>query len=125
MTDGPEQRDARAEQPERLSAVATVTDGVRVVAVAGGIDYDTCDTLQQTLEINDPSLPRVVVDMRQVTFMDSSGINVLLAAYRAHREVGGWLRLAGTTGAALRALQIVGLDTVIDCHDTVDQALRA
>ncbi|KUL69488.1 anti-anti-sigma factor [Streptomyces sp. NRRL WC-3605] len=95
------------------------------MAVAGGIDYDTCDTLQQTLEITDPSLPRVVVDMRQVTFMDSSGINVLLAAYRAHRGAGGWLRLAGTTGAALRALQIVGLDTVIDCHETVDQALRA
>nr|WP_107911486.1 STAS domain-containing protein [Streptomyces chartreusis] len=125
MTDGREGRTERAEQPGRLSVQATVSDGIRVVTVAGEIDYDTCEELHQALEASGSLPPRVVVDMHQVTFMDSSGINVLLAAYRTHSTAGGWLRLAGPTGAAKRALQLVGLDTVIDCHETLNQALNA
>ncbi|MGW4874181.1 STAS domain-containing protein [Streptomyces chartreusis] len=125
MTDGREGRTERAGQPGRLSVKATVSDGIRVLTAAGEIDYDTCENLQHALEPSDPSPPRVVVDMHQVTFMDSSGINVLLAAYRTYSTAGGWLRLAGPTGAAKRALQLVGLDTVIGCHETLDQALNA
>ncbi|MBT1094084.1 anti-anti-sigma factor [Streptomyces sp. WAC 05379] len=125
MTDGREGRTERAGQPGRLSVTATVSDGIRVVTAAGEIDYDTCEELQQALEPSGPLPPRVVVDMHQVTFMDSSGINVLLGAYRTHTTAGGWLRLAGPTGAAKRALQLVGLDTVIDCHETLSQALNA
>ncbi|MFF8353551.1 STAS domain-containing protein [Streptomyces chartreusis] len=125
MTDGREGRTERAGQPGRLSVQATVSDGIRVVTAAGEIDYDTCEELHQALEAAGSLPPRVVVDMHQVTFMDSSGINVLLAAYRTHSTAGGWLRLAGPTGAAKRALQLVGLDTVIDCHETLNQALNA
>ncbi|MFG1664633.1 STAS domain-containing protein [Streptomyces sp. Y7] len=125
MTDGREGRTERAGQPGRLSVKTSVSDGIRVVTVAGAIDYDTCEELQQALEPSGPLPPRVVVDMHQVTFMDSSGINVLLGAYRTHSTADGWLRLAGPTGAAKRALQLVGLDTVISCHETLDQALNA
>ncbi|MFG1665002.1 STAS domain-containing protein [Streptomyces sp. Y7] len=125
MTDGREKHSERAGLPGRLSVDATVSDGIRVLTVAGEIDYDTCEELQQNLEPSTPGPARVVVDMHQVTFMDSSGINVLLAAYRTHSTAGGWLRLAGPTGAAKRALQLVGLDTVIDCYETLDQALNA
>lgn len=125
MTDGRERRTERAGQPGRLSVMATVSDGIRVVTAVGEIDYDTCEELQQALEPSGPLPPRVVVDMHQVTFMDSSGINVLLSAYRSHSAADGWLRLAGPTGAARRALQLVGLDTVIDCHETLNQALNA
>jgi stage II sporulation protein AA (anti-sigma F factor antagonist) len=37
----------------------------------------------------------------------------------------GWLRLAGAQASVLRALQLVGLDQVISCHSTVEQALKA
>ncbi|MGW5331057.1 STAS domain-containing protein [Streptomyces sp. NPDC004014] len=64
-----------------------------------------------------------MVDLGQVAFMDSSGINVLIAAHRVLTGAGGWLRLAGATGVVLRTLQLVGVDTVIDCHETLHQAL--
>ncbi|MER8059116.1 STAS domain-containing protein [Streptomyces sp. NPDC094022] len=56
--------------------------------------------------------------------MDSSGINILISAHRALTGAGGWLRLAALSAPVLRTVQIVGLDTVIDCHPTLDQALR-
>ncbi|MFF2205502.1 STAS domain-containing protein [Streptomyces sp. NPDC058145] len=113
----------QAVQPEQLSVVATATDGIHVLTVAGEIDHHTGDVLSQALDLSGTPRPHVVVDLRQVTFMDSSGINVLIVAHRALTEAGGWLRLASPTGAVLRTLQLVGLDTVIDCHETLPQAL--
>ncbi|MFC9284631.1 STAS domain-containing protein, partial [Streptomyces collinus] len=57
------------------------------------------------------------------TFMDSSGINILIAAHRTLTDTGGHLHLARPTQTVLRTLQIVGIDTVIDCHTTLPQAL--
>ncbi|MFF9360327.1 STAS domain-containing protein [Streptomyces griseoluteus] len=115
----------KAVQPEQLSVVATTTDGIHVLTVAGEIDHHTGDPLTQALDLTGTSRPRVVVDLHQVAFLDSTGINILLAAHRALTESGGWLRLARPTGVVLRTLQLVGLDTVIDCHETLDQALTA
>ncbi|MFF1707145.1 STAS domain-containing protein [Streptomyces sp. NPDC058252] len=67
--------------------------------------------------------PRIVVDLSRVTFMDSTGINIFVAAHRSLTEAGGWIRLAAPTEAVLRLLQIVGVDAVIDCRETLRQAL--
>ncbi|MDO0924310.1 STAS domain-containing protein [Streptomyces sp. TG1A-8] len=112
----------RAEHPSRLSVTATVAEGVRVLSVAGEIDHHTGDALRRALDVPDGP-PRVVADLHRVTFMDSSGINILLAAHRTLTEAGGWLRLAAPTPSVLRTLQIVGIDSVIDCRDTLHQAL--
>jgi stage II sporulation protein AA (anti-sigma F factor antagonist) len=91
-----------------------------VLSLAGEVDHDSGPVLRQALDTGDT---RVVVDLSQVTFMDSTGINILIAAHNALTTAGGWLRLAAPTGPVLRTLQIVGVDAVIDCRDTLRQAL--
>ncbi|MCZ9350982.1 STAS domain-containing protein [Streptomyces mutabilis] len=113
----------RAEQTGRLSVVATATDGIRMVSLAGEIDHDSGDTLRRALDACDTPRPRIVVDLRQVTFMDSSGINIFIAAHRTVSEAGGWLRLAAPGEAVMRTLSLVGVDAVIDCRETLRQAL--
>ncbi|PWJ02374.1 anti-anti-sigma factor [Streptomyces sp. NWU49] len=113
-----------AGQTGQLSVVTTATDGIRVLTLSGEIDHHTGDTLRQALDASGTPRPRVVADLHQVTFMDSSGINVFLAAHRALNEAGGWLRLAAPAPAVLRTLQIVGLDEIIDCHPTLPDALN-
>lgn len=114
-----------AEQPGQLPVVSTAGEGVRVVTLSGEIDHQTGGPLRQALEVTGTAGPRVVLDMRGVGFMDSSGINILIAAHHALTEAGGWLRLAAPTPAVLRTIQIVGLDTVIACHPSLRQALNA
>lgn len=106
-----------------LSVSVTSTDGVRLVTLAGEIDHHTRESLRRGLGM--PELPdtRVVVDLERVTFMDSSGINVFVAAHRLLGDAGGWLRLAAAQDSVLRTLRIVGVDSVIDCHPSVRQAL--
>lgn len=106
-----------------LSVVSTSTDGIRVLTLAGEIDHDTGEALRKALDVSGIVRPRIVADMRQVAFMDSSGINILIAAHQAVTAAGGWLRLAAPAPAVLRTLQIVGVDEIIDCRPTLRDAL--
>ncbi|MFF9623806.1 STAS domain-containing protein [Streptomyces griseosporeus] len=123
MSEGEMPGSEHAGQAGQLSVVATATDGVRVLTLAGEIDHHTGDALSQALDPSDTLGPRVVVDMGQVTFMDSSGINIFIAAHHALSEAGGWLRLAAVGESVMRTISIVGVDAVIDCRATLSQAL--
>ncbi|MFB6638932.1 STAS domain-containing protein [Streptomyces chartreusis] len=114
----------QAGQPGELSVVAAVDGGIRVVTVTGEIDQQTGEPLRHALDMSTPPGPRVVVDMSGVSFMDSTGINILIAAHQSLAEAGGWLRLAAITEPVQRTIQLVGLHTYIDSRKTLDQALH-
>ncbi|EFL36543.1 anti-sigma F factor antagonist [Streptomyces viridochromogenes DSM 40736] len=113
-----------ADRPMRLSVEHRVLSGVRVVTLRGEIDHDVQDVLSQALLAENTTVPlRMVADLSGVTFMDSSGINVFVAAYQQASDTGGWVRIAGAQESVLRVLQLVGVDTLIPCHPTTEQAL--
>ncbi|MFF1721130.1 STAS domain-containing protein [Streptomyces sviceus] len=116
----------KADRPRRLSVEREVIDGIRVVTVQGEIDHDVKDVLSEALLTADGAVPplRIVADLSGVTFMDSSGINVFVAAYQQVSGAQGWLRIVGAQDSVLRVLQMVGVDTLIPCHATVEQALH-
>ncbi|MET9932355.1 MULTISPECIES: STAS domain-containing protein [unclassified Streptomyces] len=116
----------KADQPGRLSVVARTVDGVRVVTLHGEIDHTVKDTLGTAL-LPDQGAPvsRVVADLEGVSFMDSSGINVFITAHRQIDATGGRLHIARAGEAVQRVLSLVGVDTIIPCHPTLDQALHA
>ncbi|GGZ06234.1 hypothetical protein GCM10010300_57770 [Streptomyces olivaceoviridis] len=109
--------------PEPLSVTRTDADGVTVVTVTGEVDHHTSGALRRALAPADPDGARTVADLSGVPFMDSSGINVLIAAHQAHAP-GGWLRLAGVRRPVLRTLEIVGLTPLLACYPSVQDALR-
>ncbi|WP_329438080.1 STAS domain-containing protein [Streptomyces canus] len=116
-----------ADRPDQFSAVHRMVGGVRVVTVEGEIDHTVRELLSSALLSGYGAKPpsRIVVDLSGVTFMDSSGINVFVAAYQQVDGAQGWLRIAGAQGPVLRVLSLVGVDALIPCHPTVEQALNA
>jgi stage II sporulation protein AA (anti-sigma F factor antagonist) len=113
----------RAEQPGGLTVAVAVIDGIRVLTPAGEIDHHTGDTLRQALKTVGAVRPRMVIDLHQVPFMDSTGVNILINAHQAITAAGGRLRLAALTQPVLRLLQIVGVDAVLSLHPTLEDAL--
>ncbi|MFJ4873368.1 STAS domain-containing protein [Streptomyces sp. NPDC088757] len=117
----------KTDHAERLSVAHRMVDGIRVVTLHGEIDHTAKGTLASVLTPQDEATapPRVVADLEGVSFMDSSGINAFILAHQHLIAQQGWLRIAGAQEAVQRVLHLIGVDTVIDCHPTLEQALNA
>ncbi len=98
---------------------------MRVVTLRGDLDHDARERVEEVLTPPSDTTPsRTVVDLSDVGFMDSSGINVLIIAYKAATAAEGWVRVAGAQVPVMRVMKMVGLDAIIPCHPTVEQALQ-
>jgi len=63
----------------------------------------------------DLSLPRrCILDMRHVSFMDSSGIAVILKTLRLVKEAGGVLSVLNVPSQAMRVIDAAGIDRIVD-----------
>jgi anti-anti-sigma factor len=113
----------RAQRTEQFSVVSTPLDDVTVLTLAGEIDLDTSVHVRQALEAVQAPGARVVVDLRRVDFIDSSGINVFIAAHRSLTEADGWLGLAGPAESVSRTLEIVGIGAIIEISSTLGEVL--
>lgn len=95
--------------------------GVAVVRVSGELDMATCSLVEEAISSAVPS--RVIVDLTGCTFLDSSGVSVLVAAYREAAANGGDVELVAADPNIVRVLEITNVNTVLAIHSTLDAAL--
>jgi len=81
----------------------------------GELDHHAAmQTLRHVSEQIDSRRPTsLCLDMRGVSFMDSSGIAVLLGSYRRMMEIGGRFKAVGVSDQARRVLSTAGVDRLI------------
>ncbi len=96
-----------------------------VVRLAGELDLYNAHVVRETLfESASASPERLVVDLSDVKFIDSTALGVLIEARTKLRDRRAFL-LAAPGLETKRALSISGLDRHFALHDTVDEALAA
>ena len=101
-------------------------DGWVVVAVTGELDVYTAPALEEALgELVDADRVSIVVDLTDVSFMDSTGLGLLIKALKWTREKDGTLRIVANTDKILKVFRVTGLDSVLDLHASVSEALEA
>jgi anti-sigma B factor antagonist len=98
--------------------------GTAVLAVAAGIDISSADLFRDLLlGLIEPGLSVLIADMSATTCCDSSCVNALVVARRRAVTAGTELRLATSSAAVLRVLEITGLDRIIPVFATTAAAL--
>lgn len=96
-----------------------------IVHVEGEIDVYTAPALRERLDDEiDRGNHRLVVDLTGVTFMDSTGLGVLVGRLKQIRLHDGSMRLVCTHDRVLKVFAITGLDKVFEIHATVEDALN-
>ena len=109
-----------------LALDTEVTDGVTVVAVRGEVDFGSAPRLRELLVSTAMEGNRnVVVDLRAVEFLDSTGLGVLVGALKRYRTLGGDLHLVISTSRIRSVFELTGLTTAFPIHDTVGSAVEA
>ena len=107
-------------------AVTTQTDpaGPYLITVSGELDYHTGPQLRACL--NDaPCQGGLVLDLSGITYCDSTGVSILVHAYRRTEAAGTMLALAGAAPEVFRLLSLTGLDRFFTSYDSVDTAIHA
>jgi anti-anti-sigma factor len=95
-----------------------------VVRLGGDLDLYNVEQVRAALAgAADRAAGRVVVDLEQVEFVDSTALGALVEARRGLG--GGAFRLAAPQPEVRRALEVSGLDRHLDVCATVDEALSA
>jgi anti-sigma B factor antagonist len=90
-------------------------DGTPVIGAEGEIDLGTVDVLRHVVsEVVRQQPPGLIFDLRQVTFIDSSGLGILVAARRQMGAQAGSVRVVTDQPAVLQSLDITGLSRVFD-----------
>jgi anti-sigma B factor antagonist len=96
-----------------------------VVRLGGELDlYNAAQVRSALADALAQAPERIVVDLGEVSFIDSTALGVLIET-RAKLDRGGGLRLAAPGLETRRALQISGLDKFFTVHDSVPDALAA
>ncbi len=97
-------------------------DGQRLVlALNGDLDLTTAKALTEALDglLRHYPLRQVVLDLGEVSFVDSSGLGVILGRYRRLRSAGRELSLVGVRPAVRAVLEVAGIPSlmpVVDAH---------
>jgi len=98
---------------------------VPVVALRGELDFDEAPTFERVLEeLLTEGRRDVVVDLSDLTFIDSSGISVLVGAARAAAVEHGTLVVAAPRPHVQRVFDIVNLPTLVDVEPSLESALQ-
>ena len=94
-------------------AEQVMVDGHAVLHLHGEVDYETAPDLDAALRsVEALGVPRIVLDMAGLKFIDTSGLNRLVVALKRQREAGGDVILRSPGHQTLRVLEIVGLTQV-------------
>jgi anti-anti-sigma factor len=105
--------------------VSSTEANVKVVALRGELDFDEAPTFGRVLdELRADGDREVVVDLSGLTFIDSSGISVLVSAAKASAADRGTLVVAGAQAHVQRVFDIVNLAELVAIEPGLDGALQ-
>ncbi|HEV8682206.1 MAG TPA: STAS domain-containing protein [Actinomycetota bacterium] len=109
-----------------LSLGSRTEGGWTVVDVKGEVDLFTAPKLREHIVgLVEDDERRIIVNLEDVEFMDSTGLGVLVGALKRLKEKDGHLALVCPQGSVLRVLTVTGLNKVFAIYASVEEATTA
>ena len=97
-------------------------DRVRV-KVSGELDLDSAARLLSgVMGLLDGRSRDLIVDLKDVSFIDSTGLSILLLSARRTDDAGGRLRVAGAHGPVLDAISLAGAQSLLEIQESPSSA---
>lgn len=96
-------------------------DGVLTVVLTGEIDHQCAkkyiDAIASKIEVYTPQ--ECILDFAQVSFMDSSGIAVVINSLRAMTRINGKLSVSGLNAQPMRVFHVSGIDRLVEVKEAI------
>jgi anti-sigma B factor antagonist len=105
------------------SFTVRAVNGYAIVEARGEIDLYTSPWLREAVLEALGSSAHVIVDLAAVTFIDSTGLGVLVSAQKRAENADGTMCLAGPAGLVAKVLRVTHLDRAFTIHANIETAL--
>jgi len=104
--------------PQQFGVEVTRDDRVSTVRVRGEIDLAAADRLEQALQSVQAEPSEVtILDLREVTFLDSTGLRTITSADARARKDGHELRIVRGSDQVQKLLHVTGMDKILPLVD--------
>lgn len=97
-----------------------------VVSICGELDHHSAEHVRQKLdnEMLKSTTKNMVLDFSHITFMDSSGIGVIMGRYKNLQKLNGVLAVAHVNEQIGRIFELSGLKKIIPVYNDVESAIN-
>lgn len=115
------------EAPTTLRIVERVVDGVTILDMTGRLVLDEGDATfrEHITSLLDRGQMQIVLNLKDVSYIDSAGVGVMVAKYLTVRRAGGDMKLLHLTPRSNRVMTITKLLTVFEAFDDEQEAVRS
>ena len=111
-------------EENKFGVTTDQTLSIPVITANGDIDSYSVARFKTVLnEMLDAGTNKLIIDMKGVDYVDSSGFGALLGATKRVRPNGGKIILTGCSESVLRIMKITQLDTIFEIYKDYQQAL--
>lgn len=100
---------------------------VLIASLSGELDDHEADTVRTILdrEMEKSGATRLVLDLADLTFMDSSGLGVILGRYRKLKAQGGEMAIASVSPTVAKLFEISGIRKIMTIYRKREDAVHA
>ncbi len=108
-----------------MQIAARHLDNITIFDITGDIDLATSPELRKALlrELRELRMPRVVLNLKSVRYIDSSGVASLVEGLKASRDVGSRLVLFGLNRTVREVLQLSKLVKIFEIYEDEAQSV--
>lgn len=110
-------------QPFEVSSRAGSLATVQIITVKGALTYATSLQFHETFAA--ATAPRLIIDLTELTSLDSMAIGALVRAYVSCGKSGRKLVLVGPNYRVRNTLQITGVDPLFEIYASISEAQGA
>lgn len=110
-----------------LQIVDRVADGITILDMTGRLVLDEGDATfrDHVVALATAGRRRLIVNLKDVTYIDSAGVGVMVAQMLSTRRAGGDMKLLHLTPRSTRVMTITKLLTVFEAFDDEQEAIRS
>jgi anti-sigma B factor antagonist len=107
------------------AAIDRVADIAIVLIPGKGLDSGNSRAFKEEMAPVVAANPKLVFDLSQLTFVDSSGLGAILSCLRQSNAAGGDLKLCGLSKPVRALFELVRMHKIFEILNTREEAIRA
>jgi anti-anti-sigma factor len=101
-------------------------ENAKLIRFVGDLDATNVETvLEKVINLLNDGIVKLVVDFKQLRYVNSTGLGILLHFSKSAKEKGGCFKIANINENVYEIIEIIGATSLLEIYDDLDEAVAA